>query len=459
MIINNRVYFMTRKGDTFTQYPLDYTKDIFRPLLDRAESSAKIAIHHRGNLFYFLYYFSLDSTSDIFGMCFMADCLFDDYAVLFSVFDSILSELLNQGIVLHYSERGERSFSDIELHSFKNELDKCSLLLVASAGTSLVESDYLPVDDFSYSKYDVKEMCLSDGPSLINKELGKYSTVILTRTSGGLERNDRVAALLRSQSDRISDLEQKVSRSTNNPDNKQLQDAVSNKNKFIYFLLFLLIIGLCIFRSSVSNLISLKKEVDSLKVEIDKQDSKMKEISHFTFSTGATIVKGSDGGFDNGWIMWLHAKQKLQMTSFNIKGGGTSGKITLAVYDSDDNLIATVNTYVQSKQVTRVNLNDDWTLDSGYYYLRIKNSNGCSLHYHSSNDTEYSQFSGGALEVTGCCSYDSRKNADNKQNHSYYQYFYNIQYRLLIKSNDKSKKNGSSSNVSHACLFDSLFFE
>lgn len=457
---------MTRKGDTFTQYPLDYTKDIFRPLLDRAESSAKIAIHHRGNLFYFLYYFSLDSTSDIFGMCLMADCLFDDYAALFNVFDSILSELLNQGIVLHYSERGERSFSDIELHSFKNELDKCSLLLVASAGTSLVESDYLPVDDFSYSKYDVKEMCLSDGPSLINKELGKYSTVILTRTSGGLERNDRVAALLRSQSDRISELEQEVSRSTNNPDNKQLQNAVSNKNKFIHFLLFLLIIGLCIFRFSVLNL---KNEVDSLKVEIDKQDSKIKEITHFTFSTGATIGKSNDGGFDNGWIMWLHAKQKLQMTSFNIKGGGTSGKIrkiTLAVYDSDDNLIATVNTYVQSEQVTRVNLNDDWTLDSGYYYLRIKNSNGCSLHYHSSNDTEYSQFSGGALEVTGCCSYDSRKNADNKQNHSYYQYFYNIQYRLLIKNNDKSnvksnvksKKNGSS-KVSHTCLVDSLLVE
>lgn len=222
MIINNRVYFLARKGDTFTQYPLDYTKDIFRPLLDRAESSAKIAIHHRGNLFYFLYYFSLDSTSDIFGMCFMADCLFDDYAVLFNVFDSILSEFLNQGIVLHYSERGERSFSDIELHSFKNELDKCSLLLVASAETSLVESDYLPVDDFSYSKHDVKEMCLSDGPSLINKELGKYSTVILTRTSGGLERNDRVAALLRRQSDRINELELQLSQ-INKSEDKEVE--------------------------------------------------------------------------------------------------------------------------------------------------------------------------------------------------------------------------------------------
>ncbi len=447
---------MIRKGDTFAQYPLDYTKDIFRSLLDNAECSAKIAIRHNGNIFYYFYYFSLENSSDVFGMCFTATCLFDDYVVLFNVFDSILSELLNQGIFLHYSGRGERVFSDKELHDFKNELDKYGALLVATAETSLVESDYLPVDDFSYSKYDVREVYLSDGASHVNKELEKCSIVILTRALGGLEREDSVPSQLRRQSDRIGELEQEILRITNNPDNKS-ENPISDTNKFRHFLLFLLLVGLCILLSAIRNLkvekSNMLKEVNSLKVKIDKQDSKMKEITHFTFSTGATIGNSDDGGFDDGWIMWLHAKQEVQMMSFNIKGGHSSGNITLAVYDSEDNLIATVNTYVKSKCVTRVYLNDDWTLDAGYYYLKIKNPNGCPLHYHSSSDTEYSQFSGGSLEVTGCCSYGSRKDTDSRHRHAYYQYFYNIQYRLLIKTKEY---NEISSDVS-PCKTDSLY--
>ena len=61
----------------------------------------------------------------------------------------------------------------------------------------------------------------------------------------------------------------------------------------------------------------------------------------------------------------------------------------------------------------------------------MKILSGVNLQYHSSSDKEYGQFSGGALEVTGCCNYGDRTNFDSKNKHAYYQYFYNIRYRIV----------------------------
>ena len=163
---------------------------------------------------------------------------------------------------------------------------------------------------------------------------------------------------------------------------------------------------------------------------MSKLNTTIEHLTEYTLTTGATI-RNNDSS-DNGWIMWLHANRKVQMESFYVKGGSSSnGEMTLALYDANDNLIATVNAYVSSSEFKKIYLDSDWTMNSGYYYLRIKEPNGKNLQYHSSNDKEYSQFSGGALEVTGCCSYGDRNKDENRNKHSYYQYFYNIQYRIV----------------------------
>ena len=200
------------------------------------------------------------------------------------------------------------------------------------------------------------------------------------------------------------------------------------------------------------SIISIKHgEIDRLQQTIDNQSSRisiqsdsirlnnsrinslnqeLNNVTKFTSNTGASIR--NNGSSDNGWIMWVKANTWVKITSFYVKGGNSSnGEVVLAIYDSNDNLIATKTTNISSSEFRKVTLDDSWQLKKGAYYIRIKESNGRSLQYHGSSDKEYAQFAGGALEVTGCSSYSDRSNANSRNKHAYYQYFYNIQYEII----------------------------
>lgn len=170
--------------------------------------------------------------------------------------------------------------------------------------------------------------------------------------------------------------------------------------------------------------------ISNLHQELNKLHRELNNVTRFTYSTGASI-RNNDSS-DRDWIMWVKSNAKVKITSFYVKGGNSSnGEVVLAIYDSNDNLIATKTTDISGFEFRKVTLDDSWQLGTGYYYIRIKESNGKSLQYHSSNDKEYAQFTGGALEVTGCSSYSGRGNVDSRNKHGYYQYFYNIQYEII----------------------------
>ena len=174
-------------------------------------------------------------------------------------------------------------------------------------------------------------------------------------------------------------------------------------------------------------------KTDSLRLSnslINSLNQELNNVTKFASNTGASIR--NNDSFDSGWIMWVKANTRVKITSFYVKGGNSSnGEMILAIYDSNDNLIATKTTNISSSEFKKVTLGDSWQLKKGVYYIRIKESNGNSLQYHGSNDKEYAQFTGGALEVTGCSSYSNRNNADSRNKHGYYQYFYNIQYEII----------------------------
>ena len=172
---------------------------------------------------------------------------------------------------------------------------------------------------------------------------------------------------------------------------------------------------------------------DSIRLKnslINSYNQELNNVTRFTSSTGASM-RNNDSS-DSNWIMWVKANTRVKITSFYVKGGSSSnGEVVLAIYDSNDNLIATKTTNISSSEFRRVTLGDSWQLNKGAYYIKIKESNGKSLQYHSSNDKEYAQFTGGALEVTGCSNYSDRSNADSRNKHGFYQYFYNIQYEII----------------------------
>lgn len=180
--------------------------------------------------------------------------------------------------------------------------------------------------------------------------------------------------------------------------------------------------------------------IASLQEKINSLKSRYSTIIGYSYMVGAS-PRLEDGGRDNSWIMWLQAKQPVKINYFYTESSST-GYITLALYSENSDLISSYEYYIsETKKWTKVSPKGFQINEPGYYYLRISKPNGHSLRYHSSNDEEYSRYNVGALQITGCCGFDSRNDAGNKNKHSYYQYFYNINYSILDLQNEKEQYN------------------
>ena len=101
-----------------------------------------------------------------------------------------------------------------------------------------------------------------------------------------------------------------------------------------------------------------------------------------------------------------------------------TGYITIGLYNSYGSLITSCRAYVYANQWNKISSNFEL---SSYtkYFLALKENNGISLGYHSSNSSEFNNYQNGSLQILGSCNKDKKDYSTN-----YYQYFYSINYSL-----------------------------
>jgi len=165
----------------------------------------------------------------------------------------------------------------------------------------------------------------------------------------------------------------------------------------------------------------LNTQIRSFQKEKEKTDKFIEAISQFIFQTGSDIAYNSPSSFDKHYIMWLRAYLPLTITKVKIKSK-KAGKTTITLCDEQDVELKSKEIEVNGK-IQTVSLNFDIP-QKGNYYLKIKDGtdSGYTSDYDFTNNN-------GFLRILGCCA----NNADklNKQtDKSYYQYFYNIEYRM-----------------------------
>lgn len=444
--MNFNFYIFATPMGRYSQYPDDY----IAPTLLRLQknlSGSRLVIFREMDLVHYVYYEKIDGSGYV-GFC----VIFNGIRItkpkkLIQYFRQLVeNSFVKEGNFIRYDENGSLKFNIKEMREIKTDYDAIRKRLEKEFANNRKKYGIEELNSSYNGLKNSERLNESASDDEITKLTDKYNKVIID-SNIGIE-NGYLPQLMTDLRERLSVSNQKISQLNNeieilNKKKKQYKYVVS-----LFLIVILCCVGLYLFYNEVihkkDKIKQLEKTIvvknDSIKSNINKIESldnkvqvlnsTINALTNYSFSTGATL-RNNDSS-DNGWIMWLHAKRKVQLESFFVKGGSSSnGEITLALYDSNDNLIATVDAYVSSSEFKRINLGTDWNMKSGYYYLRIKEPNGKSLQYHGSNDKEYSQFSGGALEVTGCSSYGDRTKLESRNNHGYYQYFYNIQYKIV----------------------------
>lgn len=442
--MNFSFYFLGTPRGRYSQYPDDYTASTLADL-QRGMAGARLVIYREMDLMHYAYIERLGH-NNIIGFC----LIFNKVRIqkprqLIKLFRFIVEKrLVESGEVIKYTDNGELNFRIRSMNECIKEYDNLKSFLNYEFENNASNYDIEPLTTIFNGVLSTGELDKNASDDQIVSMTNKHNKVIVN-DDNGIEHGyiPQVIASLRKQNQEAIE---KIVRLQEN-----IAKLERTKKQYRYVILLTLIIigcfvGLYLFYNEVNDkethILHLVNNVSELNTIINDKDStivglrdtitdlqhNIGVIASYSASTGSTIKNNEN--FDNGWILWLKAKRKVRIESFYIRGQ-KSGNVKIGLFDTNDVLVASCEASATSGEFRKINVDSDWIISSGVYYLKIRN--GVSLQYHSSSDREYTQFSGGALEVTGCSSYEDRANLESRNKHGYYQYFYNIQYRLVVE--------------------------
>lgn len=160
--MNTTVYLFGEFNSGYSQYPEDYTSEIFGKFNENAKSTTQIVIHRDGNLMYYGYIRKLEQDCYI-GLCVVLNgLLLTRIDGLFSLFEHTISGLVTNGQLIHFNEQGEIVTKVEKLYVNKEEVDLLNESLRAGFNHFINDITALPPVRFGISKDSVNNFVVDD---------------------------------------------------------------------------------------------------------------------------------------------------------------------------------------------------------------------------------------------------------------------------------------------------------
>lgn len=160
--MNVTIYLFGEFNSGYTQYPDDYTSEIFHNFKEKAKSPTQIVAHRDGNLMYYGYVRQLEYERYI-GLCVVLNGLMlSRIDGLFSLFENTISRLVTKGHLVHFNEQGDIVTNVERLYMNKDEVDLLSESLRTGFNRFENYMVALPAISYGVSKDSVKEFVVDD---------------------------------------------------------------------------------------------------------------------------------------------------------------------------------------------------------------------------------------------------------------------------------------------------------
>lgn len=167
--MNVTVYLFGEFNSRYSQYPDDYASNIFTTFNSHAKSTTQVAIHRDGNLMYYGYIRKLENDRYI-GLCAVLNGLYlTKIDGLFSLYENMVSNLIANGRLIHFNERGEVVSSVEKLYVHKEEIDLITESLRAGFYHLNNCAAKLPAVNYGKSKDSIEDFSVDDDRSEIVK--------------------------------------------------------------------------------------------------------------------------------------------------------------------------------------------------------------------------------------------------------------------------------------------------
>lgn len=223
--MNCSVYLFGDFGKGYTQYPDDYAQSIFQNFYAKSTAGTQITIHRNGNLMYYGYIRKLEgekADKQYIGFCVLLNgVMLTKVGNLFSLFEETITNLVVNGHILEFNDRGDIVSKVDKLYEKQQEVNRatemirngilqldtdCKKLPPVSYGLANNESKSFSADDDHAS---IVEATCTYSYTYIYKP-GDYNTQSLSSYKGTLNRLNKEKQEITDKYNKLSEEYQKV---------------------------------------------------------------------------------------------------------------------------------------------------------------------------------------------------------------------------------------------------------
>lgn len=160
--MNSSVYVFGELKGGYTQFPEDSSRKTFQRFISETKSKTQIAIHRDGNIMYYGYIRKLENSKCIGLSLALNSAFFTDINKLFTLFEATIENLILDGSIIGYSEKGEVIANVSQLFLVKDKIEQISYRLRGGANALAAYTTNLPPVDYSISSDSTKSFFTTD---------------------------------------------------------------------------------------------------------------------------------------------------------------------------------------------------------------------------------------------------------------------------------------------------------
>lgn len=180
--MNCSIYTFGEFTSGYTQYPGDYTADIFKEFYKKSKAQTQLCIHRDGDIMYYAYIRKI-SESEYIGICAVVNGLmFTNMVTVFNLFEQMFAGMVTRGELIMFDTQGNIISNVTQLYLEREAVEQLQQALRSQLDR--LQTKVLPPMTFSVSKDSVKDYVIDDNPEDIIAASSKYGFTYIYKDKG-----------------------------------------------------------------------------------------------------------------------------------------------------------------------------------------------------------------------------------------------------------------------------------
>lgn len=235
------IYIFGNFADGYSQYPDNYTHNLFEAIGKSRQAESEIIYHREGALTYYIYTREISKIDNTFiGLCYVFnDVLIKDFAPLFSIFEDVITNIVVTGEMLEFANDGKLSTKINQLYTHTEELQRVSDYLNSKLTSLGKITEKLPPINYGVATNEWKTFSHKD-KSDIHSAILDYSNIRIIKGEG------YDTATLSSYAGKLNTLNKEKTTALQIVDKQKQEISDLKKKQKNYKLVIWLIVFICI---------------------------------------------------------------------------------------------------------------------------------------------------------------------------------------------------------------------